>query len=112
MRKFLVIFVAIISAFVFQAAAKEKFHLETCYNCTQKDLLNELSKAKSDTEKIVVLHNLINCFQNNTNNVQSLDTNYVNQLIKVNERVKLINDQPYRTFRLALRAGKNNRFPD
>jgi two-component system NtrC family sensor kinase len=112
MKKLFIVCFIIISSLLSKAGAKEKFHLETCYNCTYKELLSELTKTKSDTERIVVLHNLINCFQNNSNNPQSLDTNYFNQLIKINERINLINDQPYRTFRLALRAGKNKRFLD
>jgi two-component system NtrC family sensor kinase len=111
MRKLFIVCFIIISS-LSKAGAKEKFHLETCYNCTKKDLLLELNKAKSDTERIIVLHNLINCFENNNNDPQNLDTSYFNQLIKINERLNLINDQPYRTFRLALRAGKNKQFLD
>jgi two-component system NtrC family sensor kinase len=102
MKKIIVILVWLVAISV---NAQEVSPVQAQYDLLKPELLKQLSKAKTNTEKISVLHNL--CMNTNGES-NSIDTVSIKQLLKFNQSTKTINDAPYRTLLTALRGAEIN----
>jgi two-component system NtrC family sensor kinase len=72
----------------------------------KSSLLQQLGKAKTDTEKMGLLSALAIGLANN--DPAEIDTTYIYRLLTLNASAKIINDAPFRNLLLALRAGRKN----
>ena len=97
MKKIIVALVLLLSI---SGEAQEVSPIRAHYDLLKQELLEQLSRAKTDTEKISILHNLS---MNTNGESYSTDTVSIKQLLKLNQSAKIINDVPYRTLLTALR---------
>jgi len=109
MRKFSLIFLLFTTAFAFSAVAQH-FHFAPVYNYNKSDLAKQLKTTKTDTGKLNLLFSL--AFDNNdlVESPAYIDTGYLSQIILINERARLFEDQPFRTLQRALREGAKNNY--
>ena len=92
MKKTLIILLWLITPVL--VFAQGKYYVKTYYEITNKQLLSRLAKAKADTMRLNLLNSLIMQVAN-INDPGSVDTSYINRMIRINNKAHLINDTPY-----------------
>jgi two-component system, NtrC family, sensor kinase len=102
MKKIIVAFLLFVHG---SLLAQEASPVRACYDCQKEELLTQLSKAKTNSERIGILHNLS---LNGIENDSVYDTIYLHQLIKLNQSAKLVKDDGYKTLLAASTAVYKN----
>ncbi|MGC4037004.1 MAG: ATP-binding protein [Chitinophagaceae bacterium] len=110
MKKNSLVFLLLLMVLSYSTVASDRFNFVPVYNYNTDDLVKQLKIAKTDTGKLNLLFSV--AFGNNklVESPSFIDTSYINQIIEINTRAKLFDDEPFLTLLQAIREGAKTNY--
>jgi signal transduction histidine kinase len=105
MKKVYIIYLLLIAPLFALSQSKSGYHVKNYHDLPLNVLSGKLKAAKSDTERMNLLNTMIfSVYNTYEDDSYDFDTSAIHKLIALNKKAGLINDQPYETLLLVLRA--------